>query len=289
MDFIKDLYEARMTRNENNVKVLTYTDCCERLYLSLMVLELLRQYPQHRSAATRYARKTTVYTGYDRFSMSSTDLYNFVYFVTGDKAAIDKLKDPDAAWTMRERTTLPTMAVNRYLQKLANGATPDQVSALFMKVESSLHISNSAYKAARRNLMGYAKLDHKARQDLVSVLLLACRAKLRNSDIIDDLEKLAADKHLETARVADNEPTVSVPDISMKGTDLALYRYVVGANNLHMTKQFVEHVKHGKATNSAMNQAYLPAVKMLDDIITAGPAYIQQLRALHKRAKKGRK
>jgi hypothetical protein len=221
--------------------------------------------------------------------MSSTDLYNFVYFVTGDKAAIDKLKDPDAAWTMRERTTLPTMAVNRYLQKLANGATPDQVSALFMKVESSLHISNSAYKAARRNLMGYAKLDHKARQDLVSVLLLACRAKLRNSDIIDDLEKLAADRNLETGRVADNEPTVSVPDISMKGTDLALYRYVVGANNLHMTKQFVEHVKHGKATNSAMNQAYLPAVKMLDDIITAGPAYIQQLRALHKRAKKGRK
>lgn len=289
MDFIKDLYEARMTRNENNVKVLTYTDCCERLYLSLLVLELLQAYPQHKSAAQRYARKTTVYTGYDKFSMSSTDLYNFIYFVRGTKEDVSKLKDPDAAWTMREHTTLPTMAVNRYLQQLANGATPDQVSALFMKVESSLHISNSAYKAARRNLMGYAKLDHRARQDLVSVLLLACRAKLRNSDIIADLEKLAADRHLETARVADNEPTVSVPDISMTGQDLALYRYIVGSKNLHMAKLFVEQAKQGKSTNGQMNKAYMPAVEMLDDIITAGPAYIQQLRALHRRAKKNQK
>jgi hypothetical protein len=289
MDFLKDLHEARMTRNENNVKVLSYTDCTERLYLSLLVLELLRQYENYKPAAQRYAKKTTVYTGYDRFSMSSTDLYNFIYFVTGDKEAIDKLKDPEAAWEQREQTTLPTMAVNRYLTKIANNTTPEQVSSFFMKVESSLGIKNTQYKTVRRDMIAYKKLDHRARQNLVSVLLLACRAKLRNSDIIDDLEKLAADRNLETGRVADNEPTVSVPDISMKGTDLALYRYVVGANNLHMTKQFVEHVKHGKATNSAMNQAYLPAVKMLDDIITAGPAYIQQLRALHKRAKKGRK
>lgn len=289
MDFLKDLYEARMTRNSNNVKVLTYTDCCERLYLSLLVLELLQLYPQYRNTAARYARKTTVYTGYDKFSMSSTDLYNFIYFVRGTKEDVSKLKDPDAAWKIRERTTLPTMAVNRYLQQLANGSEHSQTSALFMKVETALHISNSSYKNVRRNLMSYDQLDHRGRQDLVSVLLLACRAKLRNSDIINDLERLAADKHLETARVADNEPTVSVPDISMTGTDLALYRYVVGAKNLQMSKLFVEQVKQGKATNSAMNQAYLPAVEMLDDIITAGPAFIQQLRTLHKRAKKGRK
>lgn len=289
MDFLKELYEARMTRNENNVKVLTYTDCCERLYLSLLVLELLQKYRSYKHLAQAYAKKTAVRNGYKTFSMTSTDLYNFIYFVDGDRTAIDKLKDPDAAWEIREKTSLPVMAVNRYLSKLANNQEPTQVSSFFMQVESALKIVNSQYKTIRRDLMSYERLDSKKQQDLVTALLFACRAKLRSADIIDELEKLAADKDLESGRVADNEPKISVPDISVTGQDLALYRYVVGSKNLHMAKLFVEHAKQGKPTNSAMNQAYLPAISMLDDIITAGPAYIQQLRALHKRAKKGRK
>lgn len=289
MDFLKDLYEARMTRNENNVKVLTYTDCCERLYLSLLVLELLQKYPKYESMAHRYAKKTVATPGYKHFSMSGTDLYNFIYFVVGDETAIGKLKDPEAAQEIREKTTLPLMNVNRYLTQLSSGKTPSDVSSIFMKVEGALSIVNSKYKRIRRDLVAYDRLDYKQRQDLVTTLLIAARAKLRSADIIDELEKLAADKHLETGRVVDNEPTVSVPDLSLSGQDLALYRYIVGSKNVHMTKLFVEQARQGKATNSAMNQAYLPAITMLDDIVTAGPAFIQQLRALHKRAKKGRK
>ena len=44
LEFMQDLQEARMTRNENNQRVLTYTDCCERLYLSLLVVDLLRRF-----------------------------------------------------------------------------------------------------------------------------------------------------------------------------------------------------------------------------------------------------
>ena len=278
-----------MTRNSNNVKVLTYTDCCERLYLSLLVLELLRQYPTYQVAAHKYARQSTVRPGYNVFSMTGSDLYNFIYFVTGDELAMSKLKDPEAAAEIREKTTLPTMAVNRYLTQLANKQTPIQISATFMKVEDSLHISNTRYKAIRRSLMTYERLNQKQRQNVVTTLLLACRAKLRSADIIDELEKLAADGNLETDRVADNEPTISVPDITLQGSDLALYRYIVGSKNLHMAKLFVEQAKQGKSTNGQMNKAYMPAVEMLDDIITAGPAYIQQLRALHKRAKKNQK
>jgi hypothetical protein len=35
-----------------------------------------------------------------------------------------------------------------------------------------------------------------------------------------------------------------------------------------------------------MVQAYMPAIQMIDDIVQAGPAAVQQLRALHKRAKR---
>jgi len=289
MDFIKDLYEARMTRNSNNVKVLTYTDCCERLYLSLLVLELLQKYPTYSIAAQKYAQQSTVRQGYSVFSMTGSDLYNFIYFVTGDELAMSKLKDPEAAMAVREKTTLPTMAVNRYLTQVANKQTPIQISALFMKLEGALHISNSRYKAVRRELMSYERLNKKQRENVVTTLLLACRAKLRSADIIDELERLAADGNLETERVVDNEPTISVPDITMQGSDLMLYRYIVGSKNLHMAKLFVEKAKQGSPTNGQMNKAYMPAIEMLDDIVTAGPAYIQQLKALHKRALRGRK
>jgi hypothetical protein len=38
----------------------------------------------------------------------------------------------------------------------------------------------------------------------------------------------------------------------------------------------------------AFVQAYLPAIEMIDDIVKAGPGYIQMLRALQNRAKKAR-
>ena len=69
--------------------------------------------------------------------------------------------------------------------------------------------------------------------------------------------------------------------------DLALYRYLVGDKNLALTKKFLEQAKDGKAASANMVAAYLPAIKLIDDIVSAGPAYVQQLRAIHKRAKKG--
>ena len=54
LDFIEEIYEARMTRNSSDVKKLTYNDCCEKLYLSLLVLELLRKYPRYVPIAMAY-------------------------------------------------------------------------------------------------------------------------------------------------------------------------------------------------------------------------------------------
>ncbi len=40
LDFLSSLFEARMTRDSKDQKVLTYTDCAERLYLTLLILQL---------------------------------------------------------------------------------------------------------------------------------------------------------------------------------------------------------------------------------------------------------
>jgi len=53
-----------------------------------------------------------------------------------------------------------------------------------------------------------------------------------------------------------------------------------------LTKKFLEQAKNNKAASASMIQAYMPAIKAIDDIVQGGPAFVQQLRALQQRAKK---
>ena len=284
--FLRDLQESRMTKDNGNAKKLTYTDCGERLYLTLLALETMRQYPDFKAYVQRYAKKTAGSEQYKMYRIMGTDLYNFTYFLVGDSGAQDKLKDPESAKRMRASTKLPTSAINRYINAIAQGKTPVQVNNLFQAIETALKISNSDYKLIRRNLMNFARLT-KAEKRLISTrLIYAVRAKLRSSDIIEDFEKFAAVKNLEKASVIDPEPTISTADISSKPADLALYRYLVGDRNLALTKKFLEQAKDGKAASANMVAAYLPAIKMIDDIVKAGPGAVQQLRAVHNRAKR---
>ena len=289
MDFIKELHEARLTRNESNVRVLTYTDCCERLYLSLLGLELLRQYPQSRPAAANYAKKTLVKSDYSQFRTFGTDLYNFVHFVIGDDDALGKLKDPGAAKQARKKVTLPVLSLNRYLRSVSNNTTPTQIAQFLISVESGLNIKNTDYKSVRRNITNYSRLSTEDKQNTVTRLMYAARAKLRSADIIDDLSKITAIKDLETARVSDPEATISTPDITVTSKDLILYRQLVGAKNQMLAKKFIEFAKSGSAIPPQYVQAYLPIIKMIDEIVDGGSSYVQLLRSIHKRAKNQRK
>lgn len=288
MDFIKGLYEARMLRDENNAKVLTYTDCCERLYLSLLMLEFMRYYPQTRNFVKSYASRTKK-NDYKNFRLHSTDLYNLIYFVDGDEEAMNKLKDPEAAKKTRAQVFLPLVSLNRYLTQLSNDSQPIGVSETLTKLESNLKITNSDYKNIRRVILNIRGVSEKEKSQAATKLLLAARAKLRNSDLIDDYEKLIASKDLESNKVQDNEPKVSVPDLTPSSTKLLYYQYIVGKENIALTRLFMQMARDGKSIPPQYVKGYLPAIKMLDDIVSAGPAYISALRALHQRAKKGSK
>lgn len=70
--------------------------------------------------------------------------------------------------------------------------------------------------------------------------------------------------------------------------DLALYRLIVGSNNLMLTKNFLELAKDGKSIPSSYVKGFQAAIEMLDDIVTAGPGYVQMLKVIHNRAKRAR-
>ena len=66
-------------------------------------------------------------------------------------------------------------------------------------------------------------------------------------------------------------------------------KYVAGLSDKEKKSHDRHLAKQGKSVPGQFVQGYLPAAKMLDDIVQAGPAYINLLRALHQRAKKSRK
>jgi len=287
MEFIQELHEARLTRNTSGLKALTYTDCCERAYLTLLVLELLRRFPITAPRAHGYAKSTTGYDSYKHFRISGTDLYNFVYFIVGDGEAQDKLKDPGAAKKLRQRLQFPLMAFNRYVANMSRGFAPTPSDEQFLiRAEGVLRITNADYKAIRRNIFSFNRISTLAKKQTVTRLVFAARAKLRSSDIIQYLEELSAQRNLELYKVTDPEPKVSMPDIDVTGRDLSGYRYLVGAKNLMLTKKFLELAKDGKPVPAAMIQAYMPAITMVDNIVKAGPGFVQMLRTLENRAKK---
>ena len=288
LEFLNELYEARMTRNSIDLQKLSYTDCCERLYLSLLILELLKQYPSFKGTVNGYTKKTVDNQNYKHFRMHGTDLYNLIYFVAGPKEAVNKLRDPTSALKIREQTSLPLMALNGWLHRTATGSS-GQNSELFIRIENALKI-RSEYKSIRRYLINYKSSGTREKKKVATQLLLASRAKLRNSDLISHLEQLASQRDLETSIVKDHEPTISVPDIEpTTNKDLMFYRYIVGPRNLVGTKKFLDMAKQGKSVPSNFVQSYMPAVQMLDDIVKAGPGFIQMLKNLQIRALKTRK
>lgn len=288
MDFIKDLHESRMTKDNGSSQRLTYTDCGERMYLILLALETMRQFPQFRLPVQKYCKKTAGFELYKYYRIMGTDLYNFVYFLVGDDSAQRKLKDPDSAIELKKKTKLPVTAINRYINSLAQGKEPALITKLFLDIEGALNITNSDYKNVRRGLNEFNKLNLQERKLLVTRLTFAVRAKLRSSDIIDDFERFVAQKNLEKADVYDPEPQISTPDLRTTPAEIALYRYLVGAKNMALTKRFLDQAKNGKAASAEMLKAYMPVVELIDDIVQAGPAYVQNLKAVHDRAKKKR-
>mgnify|MGYP006272922361 CR=1 FL=1 len=277
MDFIREIHEARMTRTESNTKKLSYLDCCERAYLSLLILELLRQFPGYANPARKYAKDTARYTGYNHFRMNAPDLYNFLYFVTGDEKAMEKLRDPEAAWKARQKTHAPEMAINRYLTQVGVGQSPSQPAQLFIKLESALRIPSS-YKQIRRTITNIDKAQGKGQiKKAVTKLLYASRARLRSSDIIDDLEKIAADRNLERGGVQDTQPTLSRPDEIISNKDLIYLAKIVGQKRLYLAIKYIELQRQGKTIPSNVARAMTPAVDIVVEIVKAGPSYVQRL------------
>lgn len=288
MEFIKEIHEARMTRNSSDQKSLTYSDCCEKMFLILCMIEVMRYDANNNLFLQDYLRKTTSGDGYRQFRMANTDLYNFLYFVGGDNDAMDKLKDPGSAKQIRRNTQVPIMTINGYLTQVRANPTSSAIQSfnIFYQVQNSLRQQTSKYSTLRRDIGNFPKLHISKKQEVITQLLHAAQAKLRASDIIDYYSTWAGSNRLIDPTVKDTEIDISQPDLEKSPSDVSYYRLIVGNENAVRATKFVEYAAQGKATPINFIQSYLPIIQMVHDFVKAGPVAISQLKLLHQRIKK---
>lgn len=274
-EFITELFESRITRDSNNMKKLSYTDCCERFYLMLLAMELLRNFKETNNDIIKYAKKTKSYNDFKNFQTNSTDLHNFIYFIIGDEKVLQKLKDHQKAIIDQKERSFPLMAVNRYLRQLSSGSKPTHIYNLFTSIEDGLKIKNNEYKSIRRDVLSIKKSSLSQIKTSITKLIHASRSKLKSSDLINHLERISILKDLESISAKDNKIT---------GRNLLYISDMVGSSNVYLALDFLDRMEKGQAIPSNVMKAFRPAIRLLMDIIRGGPAYITALKSLQRQA-----
>ncbi len=276
--FLKYVSEGRVVRRQSDLQRYTFQEITERIYLSFLTLTLLRNFSQTLGFVKTYATNTLSYGNFDRVRTTSNDLHNMLAVVAGDPDITQKLSNKNAAMAIRQRQTVPTLAIRRYLRDFKGSY------AFLTALESSLGISNIDYKNLRRAISDYASLDTRRKKATTTRLLQALKAKLPGTDLQRKAQEFADKQKLELDNVIDAERTVPLGDIT--ADELAAYRLLVGSANVRRAKVAVDLIKQGKAVPAPIMQAYAPIIRMIDDIVKGGYNFVRLLQTIRDRAKR---
>ena len=275
--FLQYVSEGRVVRRQSDLQRYTFQEITERIYLSFLTLILLRNFAQTQGFVKQYATDTLAYGSFDRVRSTSNDLHNMMAVVAGDPEITKKLANKNAAMALRQRQTVPVLAIRRYLRDFRNSYS------FLTSLETALGITNADYKNLRRAISDYAQLDTRRKKATTTRLLQALKAKLSGTDLQRKAQEFADKQKLELDNVIDAERTV--PGAEMTPDEMTGYRVLVGASNVRRAKIAADMVKQGKAVPAPVMQAYVPVIKMVDDIVKGGYTFVKLLQTIHDRAR----
>ena len=275
--FLQYVSEGRVVRRQSDLQRYTFQEITERIYLSFLTLTLLRNFAQTQGFVKQYAIDTLAYGSFDRVRSTSNDLHNMMAVVAGDPEITKKLANKNAAMALRQRQTVPVLAIRRYLRDFRNSYS------FLTSLETALGITNADYKNLRRAISDYAQLDTRRKKATTTRLLQALKAKLSGTDLQRKAQEFADKQKLELDNVIDAERTV--PGAEMTPDEMTGYRVLVGASNVRRAKIAADMVKQGKAVPAPVMQAYVPVIKMVDDIVKGGYTFVKLLQTIHDRAR----
>ncbi len=184
MPFLQYVSEARVVRRQNDLQRYTFQDIQERVYLSFLILSLLKTNPDTESWARSYADQTLTYSGFDAVRSSANDLHNMLAVIDGREDIVKKLRNSGQAEALRQRNTLPTLAVKRYLRKLEDDYR------FLTQLEKNLKITNAEYRQLRRSISDFDRLDRNSKRRVINKLLNLARNLLPGTDLTRKLKEI---------------------------------------------------------------------------------------------------
>ena len=278
--FLQYVAEGRVVRRQSDLQRYTFQEICEKIYLSFLTLSLLKNFTRTKNFVRTYANQTLAYGEFDRVRTTANDLHNMLAIVAGDPAIVQKLANKNAAMALRQRLSIPVLAIRSYLRAFSSDYK------FLTQLEKALNITDMDYKNLRRAIADYTSLDSKRKQFTTTRLLQALKAKLSGTDLQRQAQVFADKQNLELDDVVDAENTV--PGSSMSANELSAYRLLVGSSNVRRAKIAVDMAKQGKSIPGPFVSAYLPVMTMIDDIAQGGYTFIRLLQTIHSRAKNKR-
>lgn len=276
--FLKYVSEGRVVRRQSDLQRYTWDEIAERIYLSFLTLTILNYFKQTQGFVKQYANQTLAYGVFDRIRSTSNDLYNMMCIVAGDPAITKKLANSNQAEAMRQRASVPVMALRRYLRDFRNSYS------VLTKLESSLRINNVDYKNLRIAIADYPNLNNTSKKITTTRLLQALKSKLSGTDLQRKAQEFADKQKLELNNVIDGERTINTPT-EMTPNEMSAYRLLVGSNNVRRAKIAADMIRQGKNVPAPYMSAYAPVINMIDDIAKGGYSFVRLLQAIHDRAK----
>lgn len=229
----------------------------------------------------KYAGQTLAFGDFNTVRTTGNDLYNMLSVVDGRKEIIQKLANRKQAEALRQRSSLPTLSVKRYLRTFKDDYK------FLTQLEASLNIANADYKNLRRAISDYMALDNNRKKITVTRLLQAVRNKLPGTDIAKKVEEFSQKQKLELKGVKDAE--MNTVEVSMTPEELSAYRLLVGSANVRRAKIAYDMARQGKGIAGYVSSAYFPIMQMIDDIAKGGFTFVRLLQSIADRAKKSKK
>ena len=95
-----------------------------------------------------------------------------------------KLRNSGQAEALRQRNTLPTLAVKRYLRKLEDDYR------FLTQLEKNLKITNAEYRQLRRSISDFDRLDRNSKRRVINKLLNLARNLLPGTDLTRKLKEI---------------------------------------------------------------------------------------------------
>ena len=280
--FLQYVAEGRIVRKQSDLSRYTFQEICDKIYLTFLTLSLLKNFSSTRNFVKSYATQTLTYGSFERVRSTANDLHNMLAVITGSPDIVSKLANKNVALALRQRLTFPDLAVKRYLRTFRNDYQ------FLTQIEQALKITDSDYRNLRRAISDYLNLDSRSKKITVTRLLQALRSKLPGTDIQRSAEEFSKKQKLELDNVVDAERSIA-PGSSISPQTLNAYRVLVGAANVRRAKMAVDLAKRGIGIPAPFVSAYLPIMRMIDDIAEGGFAFVRLLQAIHGRAKTSKK